>query len=63
LWENFEANNQEEQKWTNQWITYFKKEQFWGQVKIFTVVTDNPSKLLSKENNFTPFVRSNNTYQ
>ena len=63
LWEDFEANNQKEEQWTNKWTAFFKREQFWGRVKVFTVVSDKPSKQLSLNNKFTPFVRLNNTYQ
>ena len=63
LWEDFQANNPKEQSWTNEWITYFKKEQSSKRVKLLTVVMDENSEKLSEFHHFTPFFRSKNTYQ
>lgn len=63
LWEGFEAKDIKESEWAQNWLTYFKKEQRWGRVKVWTVVTDEESLTLSKKHRFPAFLRVGDTYQ
>jgi len=63
LWEGFEAKDMRESEWAKNWLSYFKKEQRWGRIKIWTVVTDEESLALSKKYRFPAFMRVGDTYQ
>ncbi|MBU7594441.1 endo alpha-1,4 polygalactosaminidase [Metabacillus halosaccharovorans] len=63
LWEGFEAKDMTESEWAKNWLTYFKKEQRWGRIKVWTVVTDEESLALSKKHRFPTFMRVGDTYQ
>ncbi|WP_226528017.1 endo alpha-1,4 polygalactosaminidase [Metabacillus niabensis] len=63
LWEGFEAKDITESEWAKNWLTYFKKEQRWGRIQVWTVVTDEESLALSKKHRFPAFMRVGDTYQ
>ncbi|WP_052130181.1 putative glycoside hydrolase [Ureibacillus sinduriensis] len=63
LWEAFNKKDIESSDWAQNWLSYWKKEQLSGQVRVFTVVTDDESLLQSKRNRFPAFMRTGNTYQ
>jgi hypothetical protein len=63
LWEGFDAQDMTQSKWVKNWLTYFKKEQWWGRVRILTVVSDEESRKLSETEKFPAFIRKGNTYQ
>lgn len=63
LWEGFEVEDMETSDWAKQWLTYFKKEQRFGKVRVLTVVSDQESYELSEKMSFPAFMRKGNTYQ
>lgn len=63
LWEGFKVEDLKDSEWAKKWLQYFKKEQLFGRVRVFTVVPDKESQVWSVKNKFPAFVRTNNTYQ
>lgn len=63
LWEAFNKQDIETSVWAQNWLSYWKKEQRYGRVRVFTVVTDDTSLQLSRRNRFPAFMRTGNTYQ
>lgn len=63
LWEGFSEKDIKSSEWAKNWLTYLKKEQRWGHVRVMTVVTDEASKKQSKKEKFPAFMRTGDTYQ
>lgn len=63
LWEGFDKQDIENSDWAQDWRSYWKKEQRFGRVRVFTVVTDDASLQQSKRDHFPAFMRTGNTYQ
>ncbi|KIL42837.1 hypothetical protein KP77_34670 [Jeotgalibacillus alimentarius] len=63
LWEGFDKQDIDESEWARNWRDYFKKEQYLGRVRIFTVVTDEASLKQSRRDRFPAFMRIGDTYQ
>ncbi|MCM3790859.1 endo alpha-1,4 polygalactosaminidase [Domibacillus indicus] len=63
LWEGFDKQDIEKSDWAQNWREYFKKEQRFGQVRVFTVVSDDASLQQSRRDRFPAFMRTGDTYQ
>lgn len=63
LWEGYDKQDLEKSAWAQNWQRYLKKEQRFGRVRVFTVVTDEASFLQSQQDHFPAFLRTGNTYQ
>lgn len=63
LWEGFDKQDIDNSDWAQNWREYLKKEQRFGRVCVFTVVSDDASLQQSRRDRFPAFMRRGNTYQ
>lgn len=63
LWEGFDKQDIENSDWAKNWKNYWKKEQRYGRIRVFTVVSDDESLQQSRRDRFPAFMRTGNTYQ
>ena len=63
LWEGYDIEELKKSSWAQYWRNYLKKEQRAGQVRVFTVVSDEESLQQSRRDHFPAFMRKENTYQ
>jgi polysaccharide biosynthesis protein PelA len=62
LWENFSKEVNQSDKWSQNWIKYFKEEKSKNRIAVFTVSRDTPGKSYSEKIGFTSYVNVNSIY-
>jgi endo-alpha-1,4-polygalactosaminidase (GH114 family) len=63
LWEGYDIQELKKSDWAQNWRSYWRKEQRFGHVQVFTVVTDTESLRQSRIDRFPAFMRKGDTYQ